>query len=96
MRPEAGLINIGGTLYGTTFGKSVVTTVFSMNTTGSTRPCTASTARRALDALLDVTHTLAPPIAAHLNGVVFSVTATGVETWSTFAALRCSHPSRLD
>jgi uncharacterized repeat protein (TIGR03803 family) len=102
VRPEAGLINIGGTLYGTTFGKVGGNgTVFSMNTTGKHKTLHrfySQDGRGPRDALLDVNGTLYGTTyygGAPQNGVVFSVTATGVENvvYKFAGGSDGSHPS---
>ncbi len=104
VRPEAGLIDVGGTLYGTTFGKVGGNgTVFSMNTTGkygTLHRFYSQDGRGPRDALLDVNGTLygttyyggTLPVQ---YGVVFSVTATGVENvvYKFAGGSDGSHPS---
>ena len=86
VRPEAALINVGGTLYGTTFGKAGGNgTVFSMDSTGkhtTLHRFYSQDGRGPRDALLDVNGTLYGTTeygGAFQNGVVFSVTPAGVE-----------------
>ena len=77
-RPFAGLINVGGTLYGSTFGPG---TVFSLSTTGahnSLHRFNSKGASGPWDApLLDVNGTLYGT--TYYKSVVFSVTTDGVE-----------------
>ena len=87
-RPEAALINVGGTLYGSTFGKTEDDngTVFSMSTTGKHTTLHRFHGRdgsHPWDApLLDVNGTLYGTTylgGGSGNGVVFSLTTAGVE-----------------